>query len=58
MSHLDTIEFDFTGVISAGPSWLDEVLFLLIEEFGKDKVVCLRSSNPSVVESLKVIESK
>lgn len=53
----EKIELDFEGVLSVGPSWLDEVLTLLRAEYGRDRVVCLPSNNPSVIESLKVIDS-
>ena len=53
----ESIELDFDGVISVGPSWLDEVLTLLRNEYGKDRVICLPSSNPSVIESLNIIDS-
>ncbi len=51
----ERIELDFAGVLSVGPSWLDEVLTILREEFGEKRVVCLPSDNVSVIESLKVI---
>ena len=54
----EKIELDFNGVLSVGPSWLDEVLSILREEYGHDRVVCLPSTNDSVIESLKVINSK
>jgi hypothetical protein len=54
-SKAERIELDFDGVLAVGPSWLDEVLSILHEEFGRERVVCLPSENPSVVESLKVI---
>jgi hypothetical protein len=54
----ENIELDFEGVLAVGPSWLDEVLGELREEFGKDRVVCLPTNNPSVIESLKVIERR
>lgn len=53
----ENIELDFSGVLSVGPSWLDEVLTLLRKEYGKERVVCLPSENPSVIESLKIIDS-
>ena len=53
----ENIELDFTGVLSVAPSWLDEVLNFLRNEYGKERVVCLPSNNPSVIESLKVINS-
>ncbi|MBI4404309.1 MAG: STAS-like domain-containing protein [Deltaproteobacteria bacterium] len=51
----EKIELDFTGVKVMAPSWLEEVLVGLREMYG-DRVVCLPSRNPSVVESLKAIE--
>lgn len=53
----DNVELDFEGVISVGPSWLDEVLSELRQEYGRDRVVCLPTKNPSVIESLKAIDS-
>jgi hypothetical protein len=53
----EKVELDFEGVVSMGPSWLDEVLSELRREFGKDRVICLPTKNPSVIESLKVIDS-
>ena len=51
----EKIELDFSGVFSVGPSWLDEVLTFLRDEYGADRVVCLPSRNASLIESLKVI---
>ena len=51
----EKIELDFEGVLSVGPSWLDEVLTALRREYGRDRVLCLPSNNQSVIESLKVI---
>lgn len=53
----EKIELDFDGVLSVGPSWLDEVLTLLRNEYGRDRVVCLPTQNASVIESLKIIDS-
>jgi hypothetical protein len=53
----EKIELDFEGVLSVGPSWLDEVLSALRREYGKDRVVCLPTKNASVTESLRVISS-
>jgi hypothetical protein len=52
----ENIELDFSGIISVGPSWLDEVLTYLRNEYGKDRVICLATDNASVNESLKVID--
>lgn len=53
----ENIELDFEGVLSVGPSWLGEVLSILYEEYGKSRVICLPSDNPSVIESLKVLQA-
>jgi len=52
----EKIELDFSGVLSMGPSWLDEFLSLLQEEYGREKVICLPSDNPSVKKSLEIIQ--
>lgn len=54
----ENIELDFNGVIAMGPSWLDEVLTVLRNEYGKDRVICLPSQNPSVIQSLDIIEKQ
>jgi len=54
----ETIELDFSGVLSVGPSWLDEVLTFLRNEFGHDRVICLPTNNPSVLQSLAIIDQK
>lgn len=54
----DRIELDFSGILSIGPGWLDEVLTLLRDEYGKERVVCLPNENISVIESLKIIENQ
>jgi len=51
----EKIELDFTGVLSMGPSWLDEFLNLLKETYGGKRVICLPSDNPSVNRSLEII---
>jgi hypothetical protein len=53
----EPLELDFTGVISVGPSWLDEVLSFLRDKYGKERVMILPSSNASVVQSLNIIDS-
>lgn len=53
----EKIELEFAGVLSVGPSWLDEVLTFLRTEYGADRIVILPAGNPSVVESLKIIDS-
>jgi|SRR3989338_7015608 len=52
----ETLEIDFSGVITFTPSWGDEFLTPLQNQF-KDKMILTNiSSNPSVIESLKIIE--
>ena len=52
----ELIELDFSGVVSVGPSWLDEVLTFLRSEYGKERVLCLPTDNPSVHHSLSVLD--
>ena len=52
----EIISLDFAGVKVVGPSWLDEVLSALRDEFG-DRVVCMPTENTSVIESLKTLTS-
>lgn len=54
-SPVEPIELDFTGVQVMTPSWLGEVLEGLKKEYG-ERVCCLPSDNPSVIESLKALE--
>lgn len=52
----ENVELDFEGVLSVGPSWLDEVLTALRRRYGRQRVICLPTQNPSVIESLRVID--
>jgi len=52
----EPVELDFAGVRVVAPSWLDEVLTSLREEFG-DRVRCMPSANPSLTESLKTLDA-
>ena len=54
----EKIKLDFDGVLSVGPSWLDEVLTALRQEYGKDRILICPSQNPSVTESLKIIDDE
>ncbi|MBI4236839.1 MAG: STAS-like domain-containing protein [Deltaproteobacteria bacterium] len=51
----EPIELDFTGVQVVAPSWLDEFLQGLRRQFG-NRVHCLPSNNPTVIESLAVMQ--
>lgn len=54
----EKIELDFDGVLSVGPSWLDEVLGALRRDYGRERVICLPTRNLSVIESLKVVDAE
>ncbi len=51
----DIVEIDFSGIISLGPSFADE-LFSALKEMYKDKVRYLPTDNQSVIETLKILE--
>ncbi|MEK7061270.1 MAG: DUF4325 domain-containing protein [Patescibacteria group bacterium] len=50
----EAIEVDFEGVEVLTPSWADEFLTPLFNLY-KNKLVLKNTSNPSVVESLKIL---
>ncbi len=52
----ETVEVDFSGVKVMTPSWLDEFLTPLREEFGADRITLTATDNPSVQASLKTIQ--
>ena len=52
----ENLEIDFTGVITFSPSWGDEFLSPLQKQFGDRLILINIANNPSVVESLKIIE--
>ena len=51
----ETVEVDFDGVITFSPSWGDEFLTPLLNQFG-DRLVLLPTSNPSVKITIKLLE--
>ena len=51
----ETIEIDFDGVITFSPSWGDEFLTPLLNQFG-DRLVLLPTNNPSVTITIELIE--
>jgi len=53
--NADTVEIDFSGIISLAPSWADE-FFTALKGMYKDRVKYLPSDNPSVAETLKILE--
>jgi len=51
----EIIEVDFEGVNTFSPSWGDEFITPLIKEYN-ERVVLRKSDNPSVIETLKLLE--
>jgi hypothetical protein len=50
----EPIELDFEGVKVLTPSWADEFVGGLRSEYG-NRILCLPSSNPTVIASLQMI---
>ena len=55
--YTSKIELDFSAVTVLTPSWIDEFLRGLIEEYGNDNIKVLPSDNSSVQMALKAVES-
>jgi len=51
----EKLEADFTGVITFSPSWGDEFLTPLLQQFG-DRFVLLPTDNPSVTITVELLE--
>lgn len=51
----ENVTVDFGGVITFSPSWGDEFLTPLREEF-RDRLILLPSDNPSVKVTLEILE--
>jgi len=51
----EMIEVDFSGVITFSPSWGDEFLTMLLNDFPR-RVVLRNTENPSVQATLKMLE--
>jgi len=51
----EILEVDFSGVITFSPSWGDEFLTPLLNQFG-DRFVLLPSDNPSVRITIELLE--
>lgn len=52
----ETITIDFRGVVTFTPSWGDEFLSPLLDQFG-ERLVLLPSDNPSVKATLEILEN-
>ena len=51
----EELEIDFFGVLTLSPSWADEFLSPLLNQFG-DKLILLPSDNLSVHATLKILQ--
>ncbi len=51
----EALEIDFTGVITFSPSWGDEFLSPLFDQY-KDKLILENTENPSVQATLDILE--
>ena len=56
ISSGETIELDFSGIDVLTPSWLDEFIQTLKHSFPSNQIKYRPSQNPSVIESIKVLE--
>lgn len=51
----ESLEIDFSGVLTFSPSWGDEFLGPLLDQFG-DRLVLLASDNLSVLATIKLLQ--
>lgn len=50
----EQIDIDFEGVLVLGPSWADEFLTPLLDQY-KNRVNLLNTNNPSVMATLELL---
>jgi len=53
--NADVVEINFAGVVSLSPSWADEFFTALKNMYG-NRIKYLPTDNPSVIETLKILE--
>lgn len=51
------VDFDFGKIKVLTPSWIDEFIVLLKNDFPEAKIKFLPSDNPTVISSLKTISA-
>ena len=51
----EPVVVDFGEVVTLAPSWADEFLMPLIGKYG-ERVRLVKTNNPSVVETLKILD--
>jgi len=52
----DSVEVDFTGVLTFSPSWGDEFLTPLLNTYG-DRLILKNTNNPSVLATLDILQT-
>jgi hypothetical protein len=53
----EIIELDFEGVKVLTPSWLDEIIQVILKKTTKDKIIFLNTTNSSVSASIEMVVS-
>ncbi|MEK7524722.1 MAG: DUF4325 domain-containing protein [Patescibacteria group bacterium] len=51
----ENIEVDFEGIVALGPSWADEFLTPLMEQY-KNRATLINTENSSVKATLQILE--
>lgn len=55
LSGNEELEIDFSGVLTLSPSWADEFLSPLLNQFG-DRLILLPSDNLSVHATIRILQ--
>ncbi len=55
LSKDEKLEIDFSGILTLSPSWADEFLSSLMNQFG-NRLIILPSDNLSVQATLKILQ--
>lgn len=53
----EIIELDFEGVKVLTPSWLDEIIQVILKKTTKEKIIFLNTTNSSVSASIEMVVS-
>ena len=53
--NLQSVVFDFNKIKVLTPSWIDEFLIMLKNDFPEAEIKFLPSDNPTVISSLKIL---
>jgi STAS-like domain of unknown function (DUF4325) len=53
----EIIELDFEGVKVLTPSWLDEIIQVILKKTTKEKIIYLNTTNSSVSASIEMVVS-